>query len=254
MKTDYCPNFSAVLLTTTNEGINLAAAGRCKMWDCEFCAKKNSAKWAAVLIDFIRKSGTSWSWFTLTARASAHKSVDPARYTLDNLKNAWDRLMKRMKRKFGKFEYCRVYEKHKSGAYHLHCIGQFHFDDIRTRNEGKPNAYKDSDWLRRQAVDLKLGYMTHADNIGRSKAGLVAWYVVKYMTKIDKESFAGVRRIQTSRGIKYNQQSDLVWKIKSGLYLEDLLLSDSDYYLINEGRTLSTDDFLTEYAWPPDPK
>lgn len=186
---DFCPNFSAVLLTETEDGQKLAVAGRCKMWDCEYCAKKNRAKWAAVLIDYVNKSETSWSWFTLTAHRNAHNSIDPAQYTLTNIKSAWDALMKRMKRKYGAFQYCRVYEKHKSGAFHVHAIRQYEFDDITTRNKGQENEYNDSDWLRKTATDLGLGYMTHADNIGRAKAGLVSWYVVKYMTKIERENF-----------------------------------------------------------------
>lgn len=250
----YCPNYAAAFLTTTPDGKKLAVAGRCKQWTCAFCAEKNRAKWTAVLIDHVNKSKDSWSWFTLTAHSSAHKSVNPARYTLLNIRNAWDKLIKRMRRKYGKFEYCRVYEQHKSGAFHVHCIRQGVFDDIVVRNEGKENEYSDSVWLRSVAKELKLGYMTHADNIGRAKAGLVAFYVVKYMTKLESmEDWHGVRRIQTSRGIKYNTPSEYTWKIKSGLYLDDLNTSGDNWYLINEGRELNSDDFNETYVWPPNP-
>jgi len=220
----------------------------------------NRAKWAAVLIDYINNSKTEWSWFTLTAHQNAHRTSDKGRYTLLNLQRAQDALMKRMRRNYGNFEYCRVYEKHKSGAYHLHAIRSGQFDDIVTRNRGKKDKggvsreYNDSAWLRSTAKELGLGYMTHADNVPRGKAGVVAWYAVKYMTKFESTDFKGVRRIQTSRGIKYNQPSEYDWTIKSGLYLHDLKLGEQNYFLLNEGRELNLDDFDASHVWPPDEK
>jgi len=250
----YCPHFKAALTTTTEDGQKIAVAGRCKQWSCPYCAKRNRDRWLAVLLDHINKSRTSWSWFTLTAHRNAHRSNDNARYTLLNISRAWDRLIKRMRRKYGQFEYCRVYEHHKSGAYHLHAIRQYEWDDLTRRNVGKENEYSDSAWLRKTAANLGMGYMTHAENIGRAKAGVTAFYVVKYMTQLDdKVAFSGVRRIQTSRGIKYGSTSEYTWDFKSGLYLDQLNLnSDDNFFLINEGRKLCTDDFETSHVWPSD--
>lgn len=253
----YCPNFLAALTTTNDKGQKIAVAGRCKQWSCKFCARKNREKWQAVLLDYINKSDQDWCWFTLTSHRNAHKTSRRGVYSLLNIKNAWDRLTKRMRRKYGHFEYCRVYEKHKSGAFHLHCIRSGAWDDLTTRNRGKKSAYEDSKWLRKTAASLGMGYMTHADNIERKKRGVVVFYVAKYMVKLEGnggDDWRGVRRIQTSRGIKYNQPSENKWEFKSGLYERELLTDERTYYLVNEKRLLNWDDFDNDIAWPPSRK
>ena len=252
---DYCPNFQSAFTTTDNAGKRLAVAGRCKGWGCPYCAPKNRAKWTAVLIDYVNKSDTDWCWFTLTAHKNAHRTSHKGKYTLLNIRRAWGALVKRMRREYGFFEYCRIYEKHQSGAYHLHCIRQGSWGDITRRNRGKKSEYSDSIWLRKNATSLGLGYMTHADNIKKHKAGIIAFYVVKYMTKIEtgNSDWEGTRRIQTSRGIKYNLPSEYTWEMHSGLYVKDILVGGKTVYLLNEKRILDSDYFLEHNAWPPDP-
>lgn len=258
-KMSYCPKFKGVLVSRNSDNKKIAVVASCKSWYCPRCAKQNRARWSAVLLDHINKSECkTWSWFTLTAHEKSHEAS--GEYSLKNIARMWDRLIKRMRRRYGKFEYCRVYERHQSGAYHLHCITGFHWDDLVDRNENFPDREKmmDSPWLRSNARNLGVGYKTHADNIKSEKSGVVAFYVTKYMVKMDeklKNSWGRVRRIQTSRGIKYNnlEKSEYVWSLKSGLYLNDVdLIHNESYYLINEGRLLDLDDFEKHHVWPPD--
>lgn len=251
-----CPNFKGALVGTDASGKRVATIARCKSWYCPPCAEKNKKRWLAVLLNYINTHhGTGWAWFTLTAHENTHEET--GEYSLKNISQMWDRLIKRMKRKYGKFQYCRVYERHESGAFHLHCIASFTFDDLVVRNEGKKNEYKDSPWLRSNARGLKIGYMTHADNLEGKETGRVAFYATKYMVKLEdaeRPLWGRVRRIQTSRGIKYKSVSPsaYIWKLKSGLYLRDVAFGREGVFLINEGKVLDLDYFEGEYVWPKD--
>lgn len=254
---DVCEKYKGALIGTHPNGKRVAAQVRCKSWYCPPCAAKNKERWTAVLLDYINSHhGGGWCWFTLTAHEKSHE--ESGEYSLYNLARSWDRLIKRMRRKFGKFEYCRIYEKHKSGAYHLHAIRSGEWGDLIKRNEGKDGEYSDSPWLRSNARNLGMGYMTHADNLESGKTALAIYYVIKYMICLEeqnRESWGRVRRIQTSRGIKYtskHKKSEYVWEMKSGVYLKDLRLGHESIYLINEEKTLDLDYFDHNYVWPPD--
>jgi hypothetical protein len=253
-----CKNFVGVLVSE-RETSTLAAIARCKSWYCDECSVINRKRWRAVLYSYVNNHPDfTWCFFTLTAHKKAHNSVDPARYTLLNIQRAWDRLVKRMKRKFGRFEYVRAYEKHESGCYHLHAIATFHFDDITQRNEGTDDEYPDSNWLRENATNLGLGYMTSADNLRVAIASV--GYVTKYMVKSlnrDRESWGRVRRIQTSRGIKYNEKNVTpgeAWELRPHLTLSDLdtaiKLCRPIILLSDGGKELSYDNFLLGDTYP----
>lgn len=250
-----CKNFVGVLVAHTGEK-RLAAIARCKSWYCEECAKMNTKQWRAAITDYINKNPDKvWCFFTLTA----HRNAKTAEYSLKNIQRAWDRLIKRLKRKYGAFEYVRVYEKHQSGRYHLHAIASFHFGDIVRRNRGKKSEYTDSPTLRKIATNLGLGYMTSADDL--NIAFRAVSYATKYMTKQmqeDREEWGRVRRIQTSRGIKYKSEkaSEYDWVLHSAIFLPDLqqsILDGIPIILLNEdGRELTYDDFLNSNYYPTD--
>lgn len=254
--TQFCPNFVGVARATTPEKNYLITTARCKCWSCEFCAEKNRAQWTAAILDHINKSGLDWSWFTLTAHPQAHKWG--WEYTRKNILGTWDRLIKRMKRKYGKFEYVRVLELHASGAFHLHAIRSGTFDDIVTRRKGSDSEFTDSPWLRKNAVNVGLGYMTHAGNIEGEKRGAVAFYVVKYMAKLDTEGlekFRGCRRIQTSRGIKRVtvKNDDLVWDMLDSFREEDMaqaLVQNRTVKILDTGEQMTFDNFEEHDRWP----
>ena len=251
-----CQNYTSALVSDNTDKV-LVIDARCKSWFCPECAKLNQKRWRAVLIDYINKHPDYvWCFFTLTA----HEKAKDSQYSLTNIRRAWDRLVKRLKRKYGKFQYVRVYEKHQSGRYHLHAIASFHFEDIVTRNRGKPTAYTDSPTLRKMARSLGLGYMTSADDLNAAIASV--GYVTKYMTKMfarDREAWGRIRRIQTSQDIHYTSpksESEYQWKMVSAVFVKDF------YHYINQNKPvillshgsieLSTDHFLEYPYYPPD--
>lgn len=252
----YCKNFSAVLLATDEIGNRLVTRTRCKQWTCTYCANINRRQWNARIIDHINKTGGKWTWWTLTA----HSKARGAYHSLKNLRRAHDRIMKRMKRRFGKFDYVRVYEPHADGSYHMHAIGSFHFGDIRLRESVDGEQTKYSKWLDETAEDLKIGWYTHADDIDASKhGGYIASYVTKYIVKFSpeqKDEIGRVRHIQTSQGwAKLESEKKYKWVMKSGIYADDLaqaIEEKKDVIDIQTGEKITSDNFATTYIYPPE--
>lgn len=257
MKTyDFCPNFQAVLVSVDGDKL-LVARTRCKMWTCPYCAVINQKKWRARIIEQISlDSNVKWTWFTLTAHSKKRGQA-----SLVNLRKVWDTLVKRMKRKYGKFQYCRVYERHKDGSYHLHAIASFHFGDIRERKAKKDGTRtKYSIWLKSNATMLGLGYYTHADDIERSHGGYIASYVTKYMTKLSDAAyseFGRIRRIQVSQGwVKWrNPEESVQWEVESGIFEQDIFSAMSAqlrYVDIQTGEQITLDNFIDHVVYPPE--
>lgn len=256
---NYCENFRAILVAFDGNK-KLITRTRCKQWSCEFCANINRTIWRAKIINGINEyDSDDWCWFTLTA----HSRTRTASSSLSNLRGAWDVLIKRMKRKYGKFAYVRVYEEHANGAYHLHAIGSFAFGDIKTRKGKDGSEVKYSQWLAENAVDLSLGYYTHADDMKKSAehhAGYVASYVTKYIVKMSpqfKEDLGRIRHIQTSQNWpKLPERGNMLdWELKTGYYIDDFVndtASGVTVVDINTGVTVTSDNFLDTYIYPPD--
>ena len=258
---NYCPNFKGVLKKTDKiENKKTVTVARCKMWSCKYCAEKNSKKWQAVILEFVNTSGLEWSWFTLTAHKNTHKHDKIVRSTYVNLRGSFSKLMKRIRRKFPNqtIAYVRIFEQHKSGALHIHCIISVSWDDIVTRNAGSKKAYKDSKWLRENFPECGGGYKTHCDNIDIKKSFFAAFYVTKYMTKTGSEetkNLSGIRRIQTRRHFVYNPKTEASdgWILSSGYY-DDEFIEDLDQnmtvYNATEKRIFTSDDFLDGFVYP----
>jgi hypothetical protein len=252
--TDSCPNFQAIIVAQDGNKI-LVARTRCKMWTCPYCAQINQKMWRARIIEHIENSDDKWTWFTLTAHSKARGEL-----SLKNIRGAWDRLIKRMKRLYGKFQYCRVYERHKDGSYHLHAIASFHFGDIKERKARKDGTKtKYSVWLKKNASGLKLGYYTHADDIEKDHSGYIASYVTKYMTKLSDVAYAEfgrIRRIQVSQGwAKWKKDSVEMWQVTNGIFESDMWRAAESGYAfvdISTGEQLSYDNFIDHVIYPPE--
>lgn len=214
--------------------------------------------WRAKLIHHIETVRGQWAWFTLTA----HRYARGEQKSLANLRGAWDALIKRMKRKFGRFSYARIYEKHKDGSYHIHAIASINFTDIRervSRKSGKRTAY--SQWLQKTAWELGIGIYTHAENIVLETlhSGYVASYITKYVVKLTpelKQEFGRVRHIQTSQNwtVKEFEKSES-WQLTHGIYYDDILGAlDDGYELLdlNTGSIVELDHFIDTYIYPPE--
>jgi len=247
-----CENFKGIL-TTVHENQRWIAQARCKQWPCAYCAQQNAKIWQARIIQHINTHNLNWSWFTLTA----HSKKRTASASLKNLREAWDKLRKRIRRHFPdieKIHYVRVYERHQSGAYHLHCIISVLWDDIkqRTQKNGKVVSY--SAWLAKTAKELKIGYYTHAANFTDKHAGYIAGYVAKYMTKQIDPAESRVRMIQASQGwTNEKPQSEYNWQVWNNYGERDYnvdLHHKRTVIDLNEKKELSYDDFLIVDYYP----
>lgn len=245
----YCQNFRAILAAYDGPDM-LVARARCKQWSCPHCAEVNRKQWRLRVFQAQEKLGSEWAFVTLTA----HSRATDGPSSLDNLQNGWKRLSARMRRKYGAFHYIRVYEMHADGRWHWHMLVNFHFDDIaiRKQKDGKEIPY--SKWMKKAAQECGLGYYTHAENM-RSVAG-AAKYVTKYMSKNLEGLPPGIRRIQTSQGFpKLENESELEWRMLSGVYWRDLKEAHDrrgNVIDISADKTLTTDDFLSTYIYPPE--
>ena len=175
-------------------------------------------------------------------------------------KNA-DKLMKRLKRQYGKFEYVRVLEQHKSGQLHIHIMASFHFSDLYFEKRGGDKKISVSKSLKNHALACGFGYITHAENL--VDADGQAWvakravsYITKYITK-DTKSFdalrkgLGVRKIQTSRGIlspfnakNKNEDDETVWFMSQTVHISEAKnIGFSKVFDVNRKKTLEKSDF-----------
>lgn len=253
-----CQNLKALAIEASGRERTLVRL-RCKQWTCPYCAERNRAMWRAILLHHINHQvRTTWSWFTLTA----HRYARGEQKSLSNLRGGWDLLMKRMKRRYGKFQYARVFEKHADGSYHIHAIADFNFDDIveRQGRDGKKTNY--SRWLQKTAWSLGLGMYTHADNVEacyEANAGYVAAYITKYIVKLDvatKNELGRVRHIQVSQGWLRKEIDSSVenWRFAWGVYYEDILKAMASHKYVDslDGHVVTIDDFEDTYIYPPE--
>jgi len=256
---EFCTNLKMLAIADTpRNGQRAFVRLRCKMWTCEYCAAINRIQWRAKLIHHIHATQGNWSWFTLTA----HRYARGEQKSLNNLRGAWDSLMKRMKRKYGNFSYARIYEKHKDGSYHIHAIASFHFTDLRYRISRKDKKRTSvSQWLQKTAWELGIGMYTHAENITLNElhSGYVASYITKYIVKLTpeiKSEFGRVRHIQTSQNwIVKEFTSEDSWQLSHGIYYDDIIgAMDDKYELIDvqNDHVVTLDDLETSYIYPPE--
>lgn len=253
----YCDNFKRILTTEDDNGNLLIARTRCKRWDCEYCAGINREIWRAKIINHINESDDNWGWFTITA----HSKMRGASLSLTNLRGAWDKLIKRMKRHYGNFSYVRVYEPHKDASFHIHAIVSVHFDDIKEReNRTTGEIVEYSQWMTDTAKELHLGWYTHANNCPQNAhGGFVASYITKYVTKLDnphKRALGRIRMIQTSQGwteLKNEQQYE--WELAYFLTIQDYTwyqVRGNKIIDINTGEIISKRHFQGTSVYPPE--
>lgn len=143
-------------------------------------------------------------------------------------------------------EYVRVFEKHKTGEFHIHLLLRAVVLDEK----------KDIRWLKDTATKHGLGYKVDWQNIEHGgETTKIASYITKYMSK-DAQGMMdmpkGLRRIQTSTGIGALKppKSDEEWFVRSGIYPRDLMQFD-------EVRDVSTgyvieEVYFKEFAYYPE--
>lgn len=219
---------------------------RCKKWDCDYCAQINAYKWRMAIKNRIAEVGVDgWALMTVTARGRAHRHAT----TLTAIMASGDRFFKRLRRAFGNFDYVRVYEKHASGAFHMHILARISPADIAEARVWKTFGKKQKDGtiakrrryrgvghiaLKKAAFGVGLGYIcdfspiavTDADDDNHA-VNTVVYYITKYLTKSLQADFAkGTRRVQASQKFKVDAvriSDDSVWKLVKQVYYTDVL-------------------------------
>lgn len=267
----YCRNFNAVLLAKKEANFSLLIRARCKQWSCSLCAETNRSMWRGFLWRRVGEIGTEgWVFITVTSHKNAQKRALGAKmtvYSLKNIQNGTALLFKRLKRIFGDYAYVRVYEKHKSGAYHVHIIARvgalperFFHQKVNGKRRisktapkrGKPGSWLPKTMIKNVCVECGMGNQADIQPIPDGNAGAVIGYIVKYMTKQAQGSdeLKGVRRIQTSQHFGKNEpdESDLEWIVRVGIHEGDL--AAGEIFDLNEKRNITIMD-LNEAGYYP---
>lgn len=204
---------------------------RCKQWQCQYCADVNRKMWRASIIDTLNRLGDGensvWSFITLTSR----KDMRGFEKSEKCLKHGWKKLYDRMRRRYGKQPYIKVYEMHQDKTLHIHAL-------VRGAIEKR--------WLKDTSVAVGMGYMVDCQHID-GHAGYVAAYVTKYMTKVEHRFPKGFRRIQGSREFTLKREnevsSDKVWEF-IGHYSETAMRADLSVF--SEVKDIGNDMILDE--------
>jgi hypothetical protein len=262
----YCPNFKGLSLTV-NTDKKLLARLRCKQWKCEYCGEKNRKIWQAHLLSVLPEISEKWSFLTITCMPSYHRK----NLTLEFIIKNFDRLMKRLKRQWGEFQYVRIYECHKSGKFHAHLLISYQPSDSleklvwRGIKPRKNRVYRGADYkiFKAHLVACGFGYqcdltpIINFEEMMPVAPHVAVGYVTKYLTKNMDNLPKGTRRIQTSRRIGYpkvENEDDLVWQMRSAIYEEDVARYGSILDLTT-GNLITFDDFIVAGAvYPRDEK
>jgi len=190
---------------------DLFVPSRCKSWGCESC---RSIK-ARIVMDFIKRSFAGQTLYMLTF-TDDHKG--DVLETWKDLGNRWNLFRTWFTKMYGKFQYVRVIEPHKSGGWpHMHVLINV-----------KPNEAKVRSMLKR----WRWGYIYDQMEISPTGA---AQYVSGYLTKKWPGNLANQMRQETKTRIVQASQS-----------LGAIFSRRSDWHLMN--RLVPADERF-EYVW-----
>lgn len=264
MPVPICPKFHQIAKTVVEkDGTKKRLLMRlgCKQWQCPVCYKKNRDLWRHHLMQKISALGGEWSFWTITMPSFIHKASTEekrAKLSLMRIRENWDKFMKFMKRKYGKFEYVRVFETHESACLHIHFLASFHVpdDDYKTAHIGTPKEYSYCASLKDAImVTYNFGRMHSVVNLPIGDFARTVGYVTKYMTKEDDfvAKYLGkmrVRRIQTSRriGAVPKSKSQYEWSVTIGVNIYEN--EEIQTFDINKGKLITNSDFEGEHWYP----
>lgn len=229
----FCTQFQLCAWRNDGEHRILFMRLRCKKWSCEVCAEKNRSIWTAFLMGQLPIVSDVWYLLTLTA----HSRLRSAAKSLENIRKNIDRLMKRIRRVFGKVEYVRVYEPHPtSEAVHAHMVVSGLCDWVAIGASSKHKAmaigiidrpYRDGihtvqTWLKDTAQALTMGYQASVEKVDSPRNAV--GYVVKYLTKAQSLiNVKGLRHVQTTRRIgSPSVEAEDNWQVGYALRSVDL--------------------------------
>lgn len=257
----FCQNYRRVAWSHLDGGKAVIVRLRCGEWSCQYCAAKNQSIWRAFLLKQLPTLSDDWYLITLTA----HSRLRTRGQSLANIRDNIDRLIKRLHRTFGEFEYVRVYEKHPtSDAIHAHLIisdladyvVHGHYKNSQRGFVGVlERPYRLGCWsllsyIKIVTQDCNMGYVAHGKALVGNPSFAVN-YVCKYLTKdLQGIEEKGLRHVQTTRrigspsvaGVKKWQVGSVVtkWDFQPGEKLTDL----------NTGELMYPDDWDSWTMYP----
>jgi len=254
----FCPNFSLVVFQETDTEKVIMKRLRCQSWGCSYCARENRRLWAAHLRNRLPKVADRWWFITLTA----HEALRTPENSLDNIRKNIDRLMKRLRRIYGKIHYVRVFEVHKKGAFHAHLLMAGLSDRLtihaaangilyfRPRPAGlRARSWSIKTWLKKSARALGMGYMVDVQKLDQIPEAVR--YIVKYLTK-DAQAFTAknLRRVQTTQQIGgLRQGGGGGWRVKARVFRTDVPPGKS-LYDIDRKRTIPAEYWRDNLTYP----
>lgn len=169
---------SALVATNSAGNITRVIPIYCHKWSCPRCGKKKKGLWRSYAL-----AGEPERLITLTCKPD---DLLTARQQVKKMKQAFSRLIQRLRRKYGILEYLAVWELTKAGLPHVHVLQRGTFIDQKE--------------LSRFWNDLTGAYIVDIKKIASQEQ--VSNYVMKYLTKAItqmQESFSGIRVIQRSK-------------------------------------------------------
>jgi hypothetical protein len=208
----FCPRYVGVAWTHLPGNKALLTRLRCGLWSCPYCSRKNASIWRAFLLNKLPKVADDWWLLTLTA----HSKLRTRGQSLENIRTNIDRLMKRLHRTFGEFDYVRTYEKHPtSEAIHAHLIVSNlapyvvhgHYKNWQRGFVGvlarpyRLGCWSVNSYIKILTQEVGMGYIADCRPLTGDTSFAVN-YVTKYLTKEQQDiNEKGLRHVQTSRGI-----------------------------------------------------
>lgn len=254
-----CPKSKLIAYSQDENGKWLATRTRCKSWLCPACAISNRLMWRNFLARKLAKINAVWYFGTITA-PSWHREPETS---LLAIRDNFDRFMKRLKRVFKTgVEYVRVYEVHKTGAFHLHIVvsGLAERVEKYTARSGKTafrpvtseelsDTWHIQTWWKKTLAKCGCGYIAEIKIIPRHQA---VKYVTKYLTK-EAQDFTerGLRRIQTSQGIGSPKASKtLKWAVVEAIW--DVDVNHEGLRDCDEKKSIPASYWRDNLVYPPE--
>jgi hypothetical protein len=169
----------------------------CKKWSCPKCSKLKASGWQS-----IGMLGKPERFITLTLRYRPDRTP---RQQAERLKEAWPKLLQRIRRAFGSMEYMLVYELQKNGTPHIHVLQR--------------GCYIPQGWLSKTWHELTKDSFK-VDVRAVKSDGDISRYVCKYLSKTISDTateLTGMRIISKSKN----------WVVVN----KDDVLEDSEEYV-----------------------
>jgi hypothetical protein len=174
---EYCRK-GAILVHTTSPDAIVVVPARCKTWSCPRCGPILANLWSQRIAH-----ARPERFITLTCQ----KDRFPQPYlAYDAMKAALPQLVRILRAKIGRFEYCAIWETHESGWPHLHLVQR--------------GVYIPAKFLKQTWENLGIGYNCDIRSVTTTKGA--ARYASKYMTKTIAD---GKRALGITKVIQYSR-------------------------------------------------